>query len=106
MMLSKAALIYANRINLKDKTKRISYMQFKPFHGNLQQETNQLTSKGYFYLFFDCNIRIIRSTLEQNCFTELEKDFDFTVRWSVEPVWNETYKTMSFYQKVISDSLA
>ena len=57
--------------------------------------------RGYYFVFNNCDIRLIRCTLEDNGFVEVgPKQQNWSLQWSCTSFKSEVYQSLKRFQKV------
>jgi len=80
---------------------KIRYLQFKPLTDDpLHCASKNPQDFGYYFKFLNNGeIKLIKYLLEDNGFLETSHN-NWTILWSVGPIKNEIYNSLSPYQKV------
>lgn len=75
-------------------------MQFKPLSECLSvYEHKNYKDYGYYFKFFNGDIKLIKYLLEDNGFLETSHN-NWTILWTIGPIKFEIYNSLSPYQKV------
>ena len=85
-----------------------NYLVFRPYEDPITIRPYLPKDNGYFFYLHNCDIKIIRYTLEDNGFRDIKTDRDtykindgtWTCFWSVGPIKKTVYETLTKYQKV------
>jgi len=90
------------------KIKR-NFLVFRAYEDPITIRPYMPQDRGYYFYLHNCDIKIIRYTLEDNGFRDIKmnhgdtyktNDGSWTIFWSVGPIKKAIYETLQKYQKV------
>jgi len=78
------------------------HLHFRPFTGDINDRPELMKKNGYWFRFFNADVKIIRYTFEDNGFRENNnvRNQDWLVMWSNNGFKSDIYQTLTRYQKV------
>ena len=87
----------------KEVTKGIEkkYLVFRPYIDPMNVKPYKPSDRGYYFKMHNCDIRIIRYTLEDNGFRDARANsLDWTLLWYCTTIKSQVYQGLNKYQKV------
>lgn len=91
-----------------DETKAVNntstgkFLHFRPYLDDINEQPELLKKNGYFFRFYNSDVKIIRCILEDNGFRENNnpRNQDWLVMWSNVGYKSDIYQSLTKYQKV------
>ena len=97
-----------NAPELSRKIKR-NFLVFRPYEDPITIRPYMPLDRGYYFYLHNCDIKIVRYTLEDNGFRDIKinhgdtyknNDGTWTLCWTVGPIKKAVYESLHKYQKV------
>ena len=77
------------------------YLVFRPYIDPLTVKPYVPPDRGYYFKILNCDIKIVRYTLEDNGFKEVkDNNIDWTVMWYWGSIKTQIYQALTKFQKV------
>jgi hypothetical protein len=83
------------------RTLKNKYLVFRPYIDPMSRQPYKPPDRGYYFVLYKCDIRIIRYTLEDNGFRDVKANsLDWTLLWSCSTIKPQVYQSLNKYQRV------